>query len=114
MLHVVFAGAQVGVVHLIEHPHQFVAPHLQRPLGAVAVFADQVDGGLADGRVLQHQQMGVDEFRNVGGGIAGDLFAHAAQMAGGGLQGSQETFDLVLDQLLGDLPDADLGDAVVQ
>ena len=76
MVHVVLAGAQVLVVHGLEHLHQGVAANLQGPLRPAELVADQVQGRLGDGGVLQHQQVGVDEGGYVLRGGRGYLIAH--------------------------------------
>ena len=108
VVHVVLAGAQVGVVHGIEHPHQLVAAHLQGPFGAAVQLPDQLDGTLGDGRVLQHQQMGVDESGDVGGGVGRDLPAHLVQMLVRCPHRLAKAFGLLLDLVLRDLHRDDL------
>lgn len=64
VIEVVATGAQVGVVHLVENLDQGVPMLLQRPFGAQALIAYQIDRLARERLVLEHQQMGVDELCN--------------------------------------------------
>lgn len=97
VIQIVLAGAQIGVFHVLEYPHQLVAPHLQRPFGGAAFLADGLCRRFRDGFVLQHEQMGVDEFEDVGRRVFGYLLAYLAQLAGGFFHGVEEALDLLTD-----------------
>ena len=102
MLHIVLAGAQIRVVHVLEYLDQQIPLDLQRPFGIALARANQLDRRLGESRVFQHQQMGVDKGGNLRRRRRRNLDPHIAQLPPGYLQTIQKTLDFILDDGVGD------------
>ena len=72
MFDVVFARAQISIVHRFEDADDRIALLLQRPLGIATLGADDADRAVVQHRVIQHEQMRFDKRFNVAGCIAGN------------------------------------------
>ena len=55
MIDIILARAQVRILHGFEHTDECVALHLESPFGIAFFFANELDGSLGDGGVVQHQ-----------------------------------------------------------
>ena len=102
MLHIVLAGAQIRIVHVFEHLDQQIPLDFQRPFGVALARANQLDRRLGKSRVLQHQQMGVDEGGHLRRRRRGNLHSDIAQLPPGYIQTIQKTLDFILDDGVGD------------
>ena len=101
MLDIVLAGAQIGIVHLLEDLHQRIPLDLQRPLGVAAPRTNQFNRRLGEGGILQHQQVGVDKRRHIPRGRRRNAHADIAQLPAGDIQTAQKPLDFVLDNGFG-------------
>ena len=108
VVHVVLAGAEVGVVHLLEYRDQGVALQPQGPFGVATALADEARRLLAQRRVFQHQDVGIDEGRDVGGRAPRDVPADGAQLLARQHRGLVEAPHLVFHELPRDAVLADL------
>ncbi len=107
VVNILLAGAQVGIVHVIEHLRQRIALDFQRPFGIAVVGADQPYRRLGEGGVLQHQQMGVDEGGDIARRRGWNSHPDIPQLLPGYGQAIQEPLDFILDD---GVRDGELGD----
>ncbi len=78
--HILAAAAQIGVLHPRKDFEKTLAFMMQGPGGIAALFANETNGPIAQGRVVEHEQVGVDEEPGVLGGIAGNRLTHPQQL----------------------------------
>ena len=97
VIDVILAGAQIRVFHCFENAHQSVALCLECPFGIAQLFADEFNRSLGDGRVIEHQQMRIDECRDIGVGVRWNLFFDGAKVGAGAGDGFFESFDFSFD-----------------
>ena len=71
-----------------------------------------MDGAIAEGRVFDHQQMGVDESEYICGCGLGDLLADVMQFVASLFQGFPVALDLLVDGILVQLAFSDIGSLV--
>ena len=95
------ALAQVGIVDLVEERRHFVERALQRRLGVQPLVADDRGGAIDQHRIVEHQQLRVEQIGVLGAGGGGDalldvLDLHARLRARG-----VEPRQLVADAALG-------------
>jgi hypothetical protein len=85
--HVRETGADVLVLHVLEHLLGLVLGQAQGPLGVDLLRFDQVQGTLADHAVLQDGQVGLDDVGVVGQGAAHLVPGRGEFLLGGGQGG---------------------------
>jgi hypothetical protein len=95
------AGFEVRVIHRIEDLYQRILLQFQSPLGVTVMLADQLGGCCRQGRIIQHQKVGVDKSGDVLGGVGRNLRADGLQLLAGKFNGMFEAPNLIVDMRLG-------------
>jgi hypothetical protein len=89
------ALAQIGIGHLVKERTEFVEYLLHGPLGVHPLFADNLDRPRDHHRVVQHEELCVEQRRQVRPPLAGDAGADVRQLLPRAQAAALETRQLV-------------------
>ena len=101
VIDIVAAGAQVRVVHLLEHIDDRIALQLESPLGVAAEFTDQFNRCRHQGGIVEHQQVRVDKRRYIDAGLRRNALADRFELTASEFHGGKETGDFAFQQVSG-------------
>ena len=85
---VALALAQVRVGDLVEDRAELVEHLLHRPLGVDALVADELGGPRHEHRIVEHQQLRVEERRQLAAAAPGDARADVGELLRASARGS--------------------------
>ena len=99
MIDIVFAGAQIFIIHVFEDLHNPVTLDFQRPFCVAALTANDFQWRFRQQRVIQHQQMGIDKSGDIGRGGGRNTLPDSTQFGPSQLQPGAVAFDFCVDLL---------------
>jgi hypothetical protein len=103
MEHIILACSEIGIIHFIEYLYQAVTLDLQCPFGIAGKFPDDCSGAFIKCRVLQHQQVGVDEYQDIFRRVRRNPVLDFMQLRTGFLYGLLQSFNFFLVVFGGDI-----------
>jgi hypothetical protein len=95
------ALAQVRVIDIGEKPGHLIERALERPIGVRPLFADERDGSRDQQRIVKHQELGIEERRQLGARPCRQPILDCRKLLAGSRTGPFDACDLGRD-LLGD------------
>ena len=100
VIDIVFACAQVGVVHFVKDGGQCVALRFQGPFRVALTFANQFHRCRRQHAVFEHQQVRINKVGDVGAGGFRNTVANCLELLACGANRPPETGNLVFDEIL--------------
>ena len=95
---VALALAQIGILRLVEERGNVLERPLERGLGVQPFAADRVGRAPDEHRVVEHQQLRVEEIGVLGAGGGGDARLDLLDLLAGAHPGGVEPLELALDE----------------
>jgi len=92
-----FAFAQVGVFHLVKLTRHHLELAGQGPFGVVESLLHPAFDAVFEHLVLQQHQVHVEQGRQLGRGVFGQVVVQPTNLVGNSLAGQRQALDFVLD-----------------